>query len=53
MELGDKIKYYRKQKGITQKDLAKGICAKSYLGKIENNMARPHQEIRVSQRTVP
>ncbi len=45
MEIGDKIRYYRKQQGLTQKDLAEGICTKSYLSKIESNIAKPHQDI--------
>lgn len=37
MEYGPLIKFYRTQKGITQKELAKGICSISHLCKIENN----------------
>ena len=43
MEIGDKIKYYRKQKGLSQEELAMDICTRSYLSKIENNVAKPHQ----------
>jgi tetratricopeptide (TPR) repeat protein len=37
MELGPLIKYYRTQRGLTQKELSKGICSVSHLSKIENN----------------
>jgi HTH-type transcriptional regulator, quorum sensing regulator NprR len=37
MEYGPLIKYFRTQMGLTQKDLAKGICSVSHLSKIENN----------------
>lgn len=37
MEYGPLIKYFRTQIGMTQKDLAKGICSVSHLSKIENN----------------
>jgi HTH-type transcriptional regulator, quorum sensing regulator NprR len=37
MEFGPLIKYYRTQKGITQKELAAGICSIPHLSKIENN----------------
>ncbi len=44
MEIGDKIRYHRKQQGLTQEKLAEGICTKSHLSKIENNVVKPHQE---------
>jgi HTH-type transcriptional regulator, quorum sensing regulator NprR len=37
MEFGPLIKFYRTQKGITQKELAAGICSIPHLSKIENN----------------
>ncbi|WP_084818774.1 helix-turn-helix domain-containing protein [Tepidibacillus sp. HK-1] len=37
MKIGDKIRYYRIKKGLTQSQLAEGICSKSYLSKIINN----------------
>lgn len=33
---GERIRYYRKRKKLTQEQLAKGICSVSYLSKIEN-----------------
>jgi HTH-type transcriptional regulator, quorum sensing regulator NprR len=37
MEYGPLIKYFRTQMGLTQKELAEGICSVSHLSKIENN----------------
>ncbi|PLR76887.1 transcriptional regulator [Bacillus sp. V3-13] len=37
MEYGPLIKFYRTQKKLTLKDLAKGICSVSHLSKIEHN----------------
>jgi HTH-type transcriptional regulator, quorum sensing regulator NprR len=37
MEFGPLIKYFRTQQGLTQKELANGICSVSHLSKIENN----------------
>lgn len=37
MQFGPLIKYYRTHKGLTQKELANGICSVSHLSKIENN----------------
>ncbi|MHC0037282.1 helix-turn-helix domain-containing protein [Pseudoneobacillus sp. C159] len=37
MEYGPLIKYFRTQLGLTQRDLAAGICSISHLSKIENN----------------
>ncbi|GBF12376.1 tetratricopeptide repeat protein [Tepidibacillus sp. HK-1] len=45
MKIGDKIRYYRIKKGLTQSQLAEGICSKSYLSKIENNLEVPHKEV--------
>jgi len=37
MEFGALIKFYRMQRGMTQAELAKGICSVPHLSKIENN----------------
>jgi len=37
MVFGALIKFYRTQRGITQAELAKGICSVPHLSKIENN----------------
>ena len=44
MEFGPLIKYYRTQKGITQKELAAGICSIPHLSKIENNSKDANDE---------
>ncbi|WP_180960156.1 tetratricopeptide repeat protein [Neobacillus cucumis] len=44
MEFGSLIKYYRTQKGITQTELAKGICSVPHLSKIENNTKEANEE---------
>jgi HTH-type transcriptional regulator, quorum sensing regulator NprR len=44
MEFGPLIKYYRTQKGITQKELAAGICSIPHLSKIENNSKDANEE---------
>ncbi|HYK72631.1 MAG TPA: tetratricopeptide repeat protein [Pseudoneobacillus sp.] len=44
MEYGPLIKYFRTQKGLTQKELAKGICSISHLSKIENNAKDANKE---------
>lgn len=38
------IKYYRTQRGITQAELAKGICSVPHLSKIENNSKEANAE---------
>ena len=38
------IKYYRTQRGITQKQLSKGICSIPHLSKIENNSKEANKE---------
>ncbi|WP_153464457.1 helix-turn-helix domain-containing protein [Sediminibacillus terrae] len=43
--IGDKINYYRRQRKMTQEDLAQGICSISYLSKVENNKMEPSEEI--------
>jgi len=45
VEIGRKIYYSRHEKGMSQQELARGICTVSYLSKIENNRAEPHQDI--------
>lgn len=42
MEIGTKIKYYRKSKGLTQKDLSEGICSQGMLSQIEKNKHTPN-----------
>ncbi|MFP7297437.1 helix-turn-helix domain-containing protein [Neobacillus niacini] len=44
MEFGPLIKYYRTQRGITQKELAAGICSIPHLSKIENNSKDANEE---------
>ncbi len=44
MQFGPLIKYYRTQKGFTQKELANGICSVSHLSKIENNGKEANDE---------
>jgi HTH-type transcriptional regulator, quorum sensing regulator NprR len=44
MEFGSLIKYYRTQRGITQKELAAGICSIPHLSKIENNSKEANEE---------
>jgi HTH-type transcriptional regulator, quorum sensing regulator NprR len=41
---GEKVKYYRETKKLTQRVLAEGICSISYLSKIENNSIIPTEE---------
>ncbi|MBN3554018.1 helix-turn-helix transcriptional regulator [Fictibacillus nanhaiensis] len=45
MKLGEKVKYFRKMRKLSQKDLAEGICSISYLSKIENCTTEPSEEI--------
>ncbi|TLS34937.1 helix-turn-helix domain-containing protein [Pseudalkalibacillus caeni] len=40
-----KLRYYRKLKGLTQEQLAHGICSVSYLSKIENGSAQSSDNI--------
>ena len=44
LEYGPLIKYYRTQKGKTQKELAQGICSVPHLSKIENNGKEANEE---------
>lgn len=44
LQFGPLIKYYRTQKGLTQKELANGICSVSHLSKIENNSKEANDE---------
>ena len=37
MDIGEKIYYHRKKRGLAQKEVAHGICSVPYLRKIENN----------------
>ncbi len=43
--IGQRIRYYRKTKGLTQEELAKGICSVSYLSKIENGDAKSSEDV--------
>lgn len=44
MNIGSILKYYRLRNGMTQAELAEGICSISHLSKIESNKYKPHQE---------
>ncbi|TFB21720.1 transcriptional regulator [Filobacillus milosensis] len=41
MELGSMIQFYRTKNGLTQKELANGVCSVSYLSKIESGAIEP------------
>ncbi|GAA0374448.1 helix-turn-helix transcriptional regulator [Bacillus horti] len=43
--IGQRIFFFRKSKGMTQEQLAKGICSISHLSKIENGHEAPSQDI--------
>ncbi|MFC7372787.1 helix-turn-helix domain-containing protein [Fictibacillus iocasae] len=43
--VGQRIRYYRKVKGLTQEELAQGICSVSYLSKIEKGDAKSSDEV--------
>jgi HTH-type transcriptional regulator, quorum sensing regulator NprR len=45
MHLGEKIRYFRKVKNLSQQELAAGICSIPYLSKIENGVTEPSHEI--------
>ncbi|MDR7073273.1 helix-turn-helix domain-containing protein [Fictibacillus barbaricus] len=45
MNLGEKIRYFRKVKNLSQQELAAGICSIPYLSKIENGVTEPSAEI--------
>ncbi|WP_093856690.1 helix-turn-helix domain-containing protein [Tenuibacillus multivorans] len=42
MDLGAIIQYYRTKQGLTQKELANGLCSVSYLSKIESGVIEPN-----------
>ncbi|HAQ07486.1 MAG TPA: transcriptional regulator [Bacillus bacterium] len=44
MQFGPLIKFYRTQQGLTQKELANGICSVPHLSKIESNSKEANQE---------
>ncbi|WP_227394410.1 helix-turn-helix domain-containing protein [Jeotgalibacillus aurantiacus] len=44
MNVGSIIKYYRTKQGMTQTELAEGICSTSHLSKIETNMYAANEE---------
>lgn len=46
--LGTVLKELRKQKGLTQKELADGICAQSMLSAIENDVYIPNSDLLVN-----
>ncbi|WP_261134166.1 helix-turn-helix domain-containing protein [Bacillus sp. Marseille-Q3570] len=43
--IGQRIRYYRKTKSLTQEELARGICSVSYLSKIENGDAKSSEDV--------
>ncbi len=45
MNIGEKLYYYRNKIGLTQEQLAHGICSVSYLSKIENNKCDASPEV--------
>ncbi|MBH0169205.1 helix-turn-helix domain-containing protein [Fictibacillus sp. 18YEL24] len=45
MNLGEKIRYFRRVKNLSQQELAAGICSVPYLSKIENGVTEPSEEI--------
>ncbi|MDM5336502.1 helix-turn-helix transcriptional regulator [Fictibacillus enclensis] len=42
---GEKIKYFREIKQLTQRELTDGICSITYLSKVENNIIEPSEQI--------
>jgi len=46
--LGTVLKELRKEKGLTQKDLAEGVCAQSMLSAIENNVYIPNANLLIN-----
>ncbi|MBT2641361.1 helix-turn-helix domain-containing protein [Bacillus sp. ISL-41] len=44
MQFGPLIKFYRVQQGLTQKELANGICSVPHLSKIESNSKEANEE---------
>ncbi|RPF57053.1 helix-turn-helix transcriptional regulator [Aquisalibacillus elongatus] len=44
MDLGSIIQFYRTKQGLTQKDLANGVCSVSYLSKIESGALVPKSD---------
>lgn len=44
MDIGAIIQFYRTKNGLTQKDLANGVCSISYLSKIESGVILPKQD---------
>ncbi|TLS38483.1 helix-turn-helix transcriptional regulator [Pseudalkalibacillus caeni] len=43
--VGAKIRYFRQMKGITQEQLAAGLCSIPYLSKIEHGLAQPSADL--------
>ncbi|WNB92566.1 helix-turn-helix transcriptional regulator [Bacillus sp. NEB1478] len=46
MNLGEKIRYFRRIKNLSQQELAAGICSIPYLSKIENSVTEPSEKIK-------
>jgi len=45
MNLGERIRYFRRVKNLSQQELAAGICSVPYLSKIEKGVTQPSEEI--------
>ncbi|WP_070119693.1 helix-turn-helix domain-containing protein [Bacillus marinisedimentorum] len=45
MAVGERIKSLRKQLGISQKELCKGICTQAFISKLENDNISPSGEL--------
>lgn len=45
MHIGEKIQYRRKELGLTQEELCKGICSITYLSKLENNKLETKEDL--------
>ncbi|MCU4788208.1 helix-turn-helix domain-containing protein, partial [Bacillus cereus] len=41
MEIGERIRHVRMQKGLTQGELVSGICSITYLSRIESGKITP------------
>ncbi|KRM06048.1 DNA-binding helix-turn-helix protein [Liquorilactobacillus ghanensis DSM 18630] len=47
MQLGNSLRKIRKEQGLTQKEICRGICAQSMLSAIENNQYIPNAELMI------
>lgn len=45
IKLGDKIRELRQNLGLTQEELAEGICTRSYISVLENNQMTPSDDV--------